>query len=120
MGYTQDTVSNEPPLDVWAKAEQLLDLTHAMLAAAKADAWDEFEVLEPQRRALLEMVFGNQTLEESVKLQLADVVKEIQLIDPVICNLISQRRDQAADELRHLKHAQEGDKAYRIAQDDPL
>lgn len=119
MSYTQDT-GNEPPLDVCAKAGQLLDLTQAMLAAAKADAWDEFELLEPQRRALLEMVFGNPATEESVKLQLANVVKEIQLIDPVICNLISQRRDEAAEELRHLRHAQEGDKAYRIAQDDPL
>ena len=124
MGYTQDTDNerskNEPPLDIRAKAEQLLDLTQAMLAAAKADAWDEFGLLEPQRSALLEMVFDSQTLEESDRLQLADVVKEIQLIDPVICNLISQRRDQAAEELRHLKHAREGDKAYRITQDDPL
>ena len=119
MDYAQDT-GNEPSLDIRAKAEQLLDLTHAMLAAAKADAWDDFELLEPQRRLLLEMVFGNPATEESDRLQLADVVKEIQLIDSVICNLISQRRDQAADELRYLKQAREGDKAYRIAQDDVL
>ena len=113
-------MKDQPELDIHTQAEQLLDLTHAMLAAAKADAWDEFELLEPQRRTLLEMVFGNPATEESNKLQLLDVVKEIQLIDPVICNLISQRRDQAAEELRHLKHAREGDKAYRITADDPL
>ena len=113
-------MKDEPLLDIHMQAEQLLDLTHAMLAAAKSDAWDAFELLEPQRGALLEMVFGNQSTEELVKLQLAEVVKEIQLIDQAICDLISQRRDQAAEELRHLRHAREGNKAYRIAQDDPL
>ena len=113
-------MKDEPPLDIRAKADQLLDLTQAMLTAAQADDWDEFELLEPQRRALLEMVFGNRATEESVKLLLADVVKEIQLIDQAICNLITQRRDQAAEELRHLKHARQGDKAYRIAADDTL
>ena len=113
-------MKDEPLLDIHTQAEQLLDLTHAMLAAAQADDWDVFELLEPQRGALLEMIFSSPAAEESVKLQLAEVVKEIQLIDQAICDLISQRRDQAAEELRHLRHAREGNKAYRIAQDDPL
>lgn len=113
-------MKTESALDMHAQAEQLLNLTQAMLAAAQADDWDAFELLEPQRSALLEMIFGSPAAGESVKLQLAGVVKEIQLIDQAICSLISQQRDQAAEELRHLKHAREGDKAYRIAADDPL
>lgn len=112
-------MKDEPALDIHAKADQLLDLTQAMLAAAKSDDWDAFELQEQQRSAMLEMVFGNQTDMESAKLQLSGVIKEIQLIDQVICNLISQQRDLAAEELRHLKHAQAGNKAYRIAADDP-
>jgi hypothetical protein len=49
-----------------------------------------------------------------------DVIKEIQIIDEAICNIICQQRDQAAEELRHLKHAREGNKAYQIAADDDL
>lgn len=113
-------MKDEPELDMHTKADQLLDLTQAMLAAAKSDDWDAFELQEQQRSAMLEMVFGSQTVEESAKLHLIDVVKEIQLIDKAICNLITQQRDQAAKELRHLKHAREGDKAYQIAADDQL
>jgi hypothetical protein len=125
MDFAQDTVVNrlskdEPALDIYAQANQLLDLTKTMLAAAKSDDWDEFELQEQQRSAMLKMIFGSRTAEESARLQLADVVKEIQLIDQAICNLITQRRDQAAEELRHLRHAREGDKVYRIAADDGL
>lgn len=111
-------MKDEPALDLHAQGNQLLDLTQAMLAAAKSDDWEEFELLEELRRAMLETVFGNQA-EESTKLQLIDMVKEIQLIDKTICNLITQQRDQAAEELRHLRHAREGNKAYQITIDDP-
>lgn len=110
-------MKDEPTLDSRTEADQLLDLTQAMLAAAKADDWDLFELLEPQRKTMLEMVFGNQS-DETAKLQMVDVVKEIQLIDKAICELIGQQRDQAAEELRQLKHARAGNKAYRSAIDD--
>jgi hypothetical protein len=113
-------MKDEPALDIRTKADQLLDLTQAMLTAAKSDDWDEFELQEQQRSAMLEMVFSSQTtIEESDKLHLANVIKEIQLIDKTITDLICQQRDQAAEELRHLKHAREGNKAYRVAADDP-
>ena len=111
-------MKDEPALDLQTLGNQLLDLTQAMLTAAKSDDWVEFELLEELRHAMLEMVFGNQA-EESTKLLLIDVVKEIQLIDKTICNLITQQRDQAAEELRHLRHARDGNKAYRIVIDDP-
>ena len=111
-------MNDEPALNICTQAEQLLDLTQAMLAAAKSDDWDAFELQERQRSVLLEMIFSHQALEESARLQLTPVLKEIQLIDKTITDLICQQRDQAAEELRHLKHAREGDKAYRIAVDD--
>jgi hypothetical protein len=111
-------MKDEPALDICTKAHQLLDLTQAMLAAAKSDNWDEFELQEQQRSALLEMVFSSQTLEQSARLHKANMIKEIQLIDNAITGLIRQQRDQAAEELRHLKHAREGNKAYRVAVDD--
>lgn len=108
----------EPTLNIHAKTDQLLDLTQAMLAAAKSDDWDEFELLEGQRRTMLEMVFGSQAVEESTKLHLASVINEIQLVDKDISNLITQQRDQAAEELRHMKRARESDKAYRTTVDN--
>ena len=104
--------------DIRIKAEQLLDLTHAMLIAATADDWDAFELQEQQRDAILKMVF-DRTIEESAKLHLIDLVKEIQLIDKTITNLIIQQRDQAAEELRHLRRARESDKAYRVEAGNP-
>jgi hypothetical protein len=112
-------MKDQPTLDIRTKTDQLLDSTQAMLTAAKSDDWDEFELQEQQRSAMLKLVFSNQTIEESAKLHLANVIKEIQLIDKTITDLISQQRNQAAEELRHLKHAREGNKAYRIATDDP-
>ncbi len=111
-------MKDAPLLDIHTKADQLLDLTQAMLAAAESDDWDEFELQEQHRRTMLEMVFGSQTVTESDKSSLAGVINEIQLIDQVITALIIQQRDQAAKELRQLKHASAGDKAYRIAADD--
>lgn len=111
-------MKDEPALDIRTKADQLLDLTQAMSAAAKSDDWDEFELQEQQRSAMLKMVFSSQTIEESARSHLANVIKRIQLIDKTITDLISQQRDQAAEELRHLKHAREGNKAYREA-DNP-
>ncbi len=107
-------------LGIRTEVDQLLNLTQAMLAAAESDDWDEFELQEQQRNAMLEIVFSSQTVAESTKLQQVDVIKEIQLIDKAITDLISQQRDQAAEELRHLKHAREGDKAYRAAANDLL
>ena len=107
-------------MDINTEADQLLNLTQAMLRAAELDDWDEFESQEQQRNAILEMVFSDETLTESIKLQLADIVKEIQLIDRTITNLIIQQRDQAAEELRHMKHAREGNKAYQTMADDSL
>lgn len=112
-------MKDEPALDLYTQADQLLDLTQAMLAAAKSDDWDAFELQEQQRSALLEMVFSSETLEQSARLHLTDVIKEIQLTDNAITRLICQQRDQAAEELRHLKHAREGNNAYRVAVDDP-
>jgi hypothetical protein len=112
-------MKDEPALNLYTQADQLLDLTQAMLAAAKADDWNEFELQEQQRNALLEMVFSSETLEQSARLHLTDVIKEIQLTDNAITHLICQQRDQAAEELRHLKHAREGNKAYRVVVDDP-
>lgn len=111
-------MKDESSLDIRTQADQSLDLTQAMLAAAKSDDWDAFELQEQQRSALLEMVFGSQTVEESTKLHLVEVAKEIQLIDQTITQLIIQRRDQAAEELRQLRHSREGSNAYRIAADD--
>ncbi len=107
-------------LNIHTKTDQLINLTQAMLATATSDNWDEFEVLESQRRTMLELVFNDQAIEESLKLHLTDVIKEIQLIDQDITHLIMQQRDLAAEELRHLRHAQQGNKAYQIAADDPL
>ena len=113
-------MNDESTLDSCAKSRQLLDLTQAMLAAAQADDWDEFESKEQLRRTMLEAVFNDPAMDESAKLTWADLAEEIQLIDKAISALIIQQRDQAAEELRHLKHAQEGNKAYRIATDDLL
>lgn len=107
-------------MDIHTNTAQLLDLSQAMLAAATSDNWEEFELMEQQRRNLLELVFENQTHEESVKLQLAGVIKEIQLFDHAITHLIMQQRDQIAEELRQLRHSQVGSKAYQIAADDTL
>jgi hypothetical protein len=105
-------------LDKRTKADQLLELTQAMLMAAKLDAWDEFELLDQQRSVIMEMVFSSSSDDESVKVYLAEVVSEIQLIDQDITLLIVQQRDQAAEELLHLRRAREGSNAYRIAVDD--
>ncbi|MCF7967408.1 flagellar protein FliT [Methylobacter sp. Wu8] len=113
-------MKNEPVLDMHTKADQLLDLTRAMLAAAQSDDWDEFELQEQQRSAMLDMIFGNPDDMESAKLHLADAIEQILLIDQEITALISQQRDLASQELRHLKHARQGNKAYQIAADDPL
>ncbi|MDP1665055.1 MAG: flagellar protein FliT [Methylobacter sp.] len=111
-------MEDESILNIYAKGEQLLDVTQAMLAAATADDWDEFESLEQRRRIMLETIFDNQTMDESTKLSLVGPIEEIQLIDKAISDLITQQRDQAAEELRHLKHAHEGNKAYRKAADE--
>lgn len=113
-------MNNESALNMHTKADQLLDLTRAMLAAAQSDDWDEFELQEQQRSAMLDLVFGSPTDLESAKLHLADAIEELLTIDQDITALISQQRDLAAQELRHLKHAREGNKAYQIAADDPL
>ncbi len=110
-------MKDEPAPNIGANTGRLLDLTQAMLAAAKSDDWDEFILQEQQRNMFLERIFDSQTFEESTKLHLADVINEILLIDQVITRLIIQQRDQAAEELRHLKHARVGDKAYRVAID---
>lgn len=115
-----DELSKEESTDIHTKTDHLLNLTQTMLAAAQSDDWEAFELQEQERRAMLEMVFDTQTVvDESVKLHLVNLIKEIQLIDKTITDLISEQRDQAATELRHLRHAREGDKAYRIAIDDP-
>lgn len=113
-------MEDELTLDMRTKAARLLDLTQAMLKAAESGGWDEFELQEQQRSAMLKLVFDDQAIEEAVKRQLIDIIKEIQLIDETIINLIRQQRDQAAEELRHLKHARESDKAYRATADDSL
>ncbi|MGZ4955843.1 MAG: flagellar protein FliT [Methylobacter sp.] len=107
-------------MDINTEADHLLNLTQAMLRAAELNDWDEFESQEQQRSAMLEMFFGDETLTESIKLQLVNIVKEIQLIDKSITKLIIQQRDQAAEELRHMKHAREGNKAYQTMADDSL
>jgi hypothetical protein len=108
-------MDKEPTLDTRTQAGQLLGLTQAMQAAAKADDWDEFELQEQQRSAMLTMVFSGQALDGPM----VNVIKEIQLIDKTITALISQKRDQAAEELRHFKYAREGSKAYQVAADEP-
>jgi hypothetical protein len=113
-------MNDESALDIHTQGNQLLALTQAMLAAAKADDWEEFELLEQQRSAMLDRIFANPADAESAKLHLVDAIKEIFLLDQSICNLISQQRDWAAEELRHLRHAREGNKAYQIAADDSL
>ncbi len=108
---------DQSALNIRTQGEQLLDLTQAMLAAAKADDWGAFELLELQRSVLLERIFSNPADAESAKLHLIEVVKEILLIDQAICKLISQQRDLAAEELRYLKQARVGNMAYQIAAD---
>ena len=105
-------------MDNRSQVDQVLNLTQAMLAATQLDDWDEFELLETQRSALLKMIFGDRTDGESTKLYLSDVIEKIQLIDRTISDLISHQRDQAAQELRNLKHARNGNKAYRLTSDD--
>lgn len=106
-------------MDIHAKADQLLDSTQTMLAAAQADDWEQFELQEQQRRTLLEAVFAdNQTIEEPANVYLTGVINEIQLLDKIISDLIMQQRDQAAEELRHLKRVRASDKAYRTTIDD--
>lgn len=89
-----------------------------MLVLAQADDWDEFELLEQQRSDILNRVFGNPADAESARLHWVDVINEIQQIDQTMSELIRQQRDQAAKELRHLKQAHEGNKAYQIAADN--
>lgn len=115
---SKDVNKSESVLDIQAKADQLLDLTQAMLITATSDDWDAFELQEQQRSAMLEMVFSNQAIEESAKPYLINVIKEIQIIDQTITSLIIQQRDQAAKELRQLRYARESDKAYRIESDN--
>ncbi len=102
-------------LDMNTKTDQLLNLTRAMLATATADDWNAFELLESQRRRMLEIVVETQTVEES---HLATVIKEIQMIDQDITRLIIEQRNQAAEELRQLRRANVGSNAYRITIDD--
>lgn len=102
------------------KTDLLLDLTQAMLAAAESDDWDEFELQEQRRSTILKRIFDSQQpITEPIKLQLNDIVEQIQKADKSIINLLIQQRDQASEELRNLRHAREGDKAYRITADDP-
>ena len=110
-------MKNEPPLDIHIETDQLLDLTQAMLTAATADDWDTFELREQQRSAMLKIVFSR-TAEELAEAYLVDVIKKIQSVDKTITNLIIQQRDQAAEELRHLRRARESDKAYRVESDN--
>jgi hypothetical protein len=111
-------MQNSSVLDIHFKTDKLLDLTRAMLEAAELDNWDEFELQEQERNAILKVVFDNHITEKAVKLHLLEIIKEIQLIDKIIISLISQQRDQAAKELRHLKHARQSAKTYRTAADD--
>jgi hypothetical protein len=113
-------MKNESVVDIYIEGDRLLELTQTMLKAAKSDDWDTFEMLEQQRGEALEEIFGNQANAETAKLYLADVVDKIRLIDQAICNLIIQERDLAAEELRRLKHARKGNKAYQMAVDNSL
>jgi hypothetical protein len=97
------------------KTDQLLNLTRAMLATATADDWSAFELLESQRRRMLEIVVETQAIEES---HVAATIKEIQLIDQDITRLIIEQRNQAAKELRQLRYANVGSNAYRSTIND--
>jgi hypothetical protein len=113
-------MTNQLTLDIRIQGDQLLDLTRDMLAAAESDDWEEFELLEQKRAALLSGLFSNPADAESAKLHLVDVAKEMLAIDEVISNLIRQQRDLAAEELRHLRKTRDGNKAYQVAVDDSL
>lgn len=106
-------------MDIHAQGNHLLALTNAMLVLAQTDAWDEFELLEQQRSDILNRIFGNPDNAESARLHWVDMIKEIQRIDETIRHLICQQRNQAAEELRYLKQAHEGNKAYQAADDAP-
>ena len=112
--------TDDLPSDLQAKADQLLELTQAMLANATSNAWGEFEQQEQQRRVLLETIGGSQNNEIAATFYLAEVIENIQLIDKTICGLITESRDQAADQLRQLRRSQVSNKAYQIVAEDPL
>jgi hypothetical protein len=113
-------MKDKSEVDMHAEGDRLLELTQAMLEAAESDDWDTFEILEEQRSVALEEIFGHQANAESAQLHLVNVVNEIRGMDQTICDLIVQQRDLAAEELRRLKHAHKGTKAYQMAVDDFL
>lgn len=111
-------MNDETVAELRALAARLLDLSQAMLAAAKADDWAAFESREQQRGALLEGICGDRPLDEPTRLFLAPVIEEIQRIDLASTDLILRQRDLAADELRRLKHTRQGHDAYQIVADN--
>jgi hypothetical protein len=111
-------MNDETVVELRAAAEQLLDLSQAMLAAAKSDDWEAFELREHQRSVLLDGICGRQPPDEATKLFLAPVIEQIQQLDRASTDLIVQQRDVAASELRRLKNTRQGHNAYQTVADN--
>lgn len=111
-------MKDEAIAELRALAAHLLDLSLAMLTAAKADDWAAFELRKQQRSAILEGICGRQPLDEAIRLFLAPVIEQIQRLDRASTGLILQQRDLAAEELRRLKHTRQGHNAYQRVADN--
>ncbi len=94
-------------------SQTVLELSSAMLAAAREGDFETVRGMEVKRRQLLEKLFVRPPEGEEGAQSLRQVIEQIQTLDNALMKLIRQERDQAAQQLQQLKKHNQASRAYQ-------
>ncbi len=94
-------------------SQTVLELSSAMLAAAREGDFEAVRGMEVKRRQLLEKLFVRLPEGEDGAQSLRQVIEQIQTLDNALMKLIRQERDQAAQQLQQLKKHNQASRAYQ-------
>ncbi|HHJ39568.1 MAG: hypothetical protein AXA67_09655 [Methylothermaceae bacteria B42] len=94
-------------------SQTVLELSSAMLAAAREGDFETVRGMDIKRRQLVEQLFLKIPEGEEGVQSLRQVVEQIQTLDSALMQLIRQERDQAAHQLQQLKKQNRASRAYQ-------
>ena len=89
----------------------LLEMSRKILRLAEAQAWDELEHVEAERRALIEEHFSISCPAAEAQAS-ADTIREILSLDAHTLTLVERGRNRTVDDLRSMNQGKRAHAAY--------
>ncbi len=95
--------------------QEIMEITHAMLAQAKTGEWDLLSNMESRRKSWLEEYFS-EAIESSDAKQAAEMVQAVLDADKELITLVNKIKKRYSQEHSNLKEGHKATSAYQVNQ----